>query len=129
MSIDWASFLLGLSTGLLAEAAVGALITAPLAFWYIKRSLLKADGGLLDQILENDKLVAKLRNKFINAAFGGMGGRAPNLKTMAKATAGVVLQEAMPAIVKRVMTRLTQHPAMRAMGALPQPAAEQDAPK
>ena len=106
--MDWLAFLLGLTAGVFAEAAVGAFVTAPLAVWYLKRSLARTEGSVLDAFLSNDKLVEKVRQRFINAVFGASGGRPVSITRLAKTSATIAVQEVVPALVKRVVGRF-QH--------------------
>lgn len=99
MGFDWPTYLLGLSTGVALEAAVGAFITAPLAVWYLQRKL---PSILREKILNDEKLVAELRNKFVNALLGGAGGRPPSIKTMVKTIGYQMAMKKLPDILERL---------------------------
>lgn len=87
MSFDWATFFIGLSAGIAAEAFVGAFVTAPLAIWILRRRAKR----ILWDILDDKEAMDYIRRKFVNAALGGMfGGRPPSLKNMAKMAAAQV---------------------------------------
>lgn len=116
MGIDWTSFALGLSLGVVTEALVGAFITAPLAVWWLRRK----KSELVNDLLEDKELMGRLRNGLVNGMLGNMGGRPMSVKQMLRASAGMTLQVAGPAIAKSVLGRvksIQNHQAQRARAA------------
>lgn len=93
---DWSAFSYGMGAGLIAEGIVGAFITAPIVIWRIKRNASK----IIDAFLKDADAVKKLRQHFVNAMFGGLGGRPPKFSTALKTGVSIGATEVLPAVMR-----------------------------
>ena len=105
--LDFLAFSEGLLVGLIAEAAIGFLVTANLTMWWLKR---KAP-AILEDLLDDKELMGKLRKTLINGSLGSLlGGRPKNLEGLAMQIGAPIVQnwvEKSPIFIeKRLVVRI-----------------------